>query len=338
MEDNKQITFRKKIIHTIAFAVMLVLVLGVISQVLIYAGNTRSVVGNFNSHGIFAEKDHTIDVVAIGNSNYYSGLAANQMWEEHGITAYVWGEASQRIYETRHNLKKIFKHQSPKVVFLEPSCIFREKSTADNLSQKMKSNAAALFPVFTYHSRWRLLFPNRWNDWTTDMKCVGHGSKARLAVHGYKEKDWMKENKEKAEVNPLARRELEKCIQICKENGAIPVILAVPGPHDWDMKRYNTVKEIADAQGVELLDMNHHLEELKLDWKKDTPDGGYHLNYWGARKVTAFLGNYLAETQKLKDHRGDGAYRQWEEDCKIYDEALQQRLNRKKAVKGSGSF
>ena len=54
MEENKQITLRKKIIHTISFAVILVLVLSVLSQLLIRAGNTKNTVGNFNSHGIFA--------------------------------------------------------------------------------------------------------------------------------------------------------------------------------------------------------------------------------------------------------------------------------------------
>ena len=44
---------------------------------------------------------------------------------------------------------------------------------------------------------------------------------------------------------------------------------------------------------------------------RDTCDGGDHLNERGAKKVTAFLGAWLAKQYNLADHRGSSDYRAW---------------------------
>ena len=62
------------------------------------------------------------------------------------------------------------------------------------------------------------------------------------------------------------------------------------------------------------LDMNLKTEELQIDWEKDTRDGGDHLNFAGATKVTAFLGSYLKGNYALSDHRQDEVYSSWNED------------------------
>ena len=47
--------------------------------------------------------------------------------------------------------------------------------------------------------------------------------------------------------------------------------------------------------------------ELGLNRNHDTTDGE-HLNYFGATKVTEFVGNYLVENYDLHDHRNENTY------------------------------
>ena len=59
--------------------------------------------------------------------------------------------------------------------------------------------------------------------------------------------------------------------------------------------------------------MNFVHKEMGIDWSKDTRDGGNHMNYEGAKKVTAYFGNYLSTEFDLVDHRGDEKYKSWDE-------------------------
>lgn len=323
---RRNLTFKQKLKNVLIFALVLFLAMEILSWIVIRCGNDKNILTNFNSRGIFAEEDHTIDVVAMGSSNYYSGIQANKLWEEHGISAYVWGEPSQRVYEMTNNMRKILKHQSPKVIFLEPNAVFRDKSTMAAFNQKLKSYASRFIPLFAYHNHWKMLSPLKWNKWTTDMTCASHGYFARFGKKGYKGKDWMGASDQVEYANPMAVRELRKCIRLCKNSGAQVVLTTIPGPKEWSMKRYNLIRQIAEEEGVQLLDLNQKMDEMKLDWKHDTVDAGYHLNYWGAEKITDYLGNYLTENYGLEDHRNDPAYSQYQAEYEKYQDALQGKL------------
>ena len=46
----------------------------------------------------------------------------------------------------------------------------------------------------------------------------------------------------------------------------------------------------------------------------DSRDGGNHLNYSGAKKISVWLGDYLAKDYQLEDHRKDSRYQRWQQD------------------------
>lgn len=52
-------------------------------------------------------------------------------------------------------------------------------------------------------------------------------------------------------------------------------------------------------------------------------DGGDHMNFKGARKVTAYLGKYLNKHYSLPDHREDPAYDSWNQDLIEYEKLAQ---------------
>ena len=65
-----------------------------------------------------------------------------------------------------------------------------------------------------------------------------------------------------------------------------------------------------------LSDMNLLPDQVGINWKEDTRDGGDHMNIYGARVVDKFVANYLKKNFILPDHRKDTAYASWNIDCK----------------------
>ena len=55
---------------------------------------------------------------------------------------------------------------------------------------------------------------------------------------------------------------------------------------------------------------------------------GDHLNYYGAYKVSNYLGNYLNKLDILEDHRGNDYYSSWDNALKPYqDEVKKANIN-----------
>jgi hypothetical protein len=58
--------------------------------------------------------------------------------------------------------------------------------------------------------------------------------------------------------------------------------------------------------------MKDRMKETGFDWMTDSRDGGNHLNYSGAKKISVWLGNYLVKDYQLEDHRKDSRYQRWQ--------------------------
>ena len=72
------------------------------------------------------------------------------------------------------------------------------------------------------------------------------------------------------------------------------------------------------------LDEDFNLDnDLEIDWATETKDKGNHLNYWGAKKVSDFLGKYMESLGILENHKNDPYYKSWHTAYSIYKEKLQ---------------
>ena len=96
------------------------------------------------------------------------------------------------------------------------------------------------------------------------------------------------------------------------------ILVEMPSADSWSLAKSNTMSEYADSKGVTFIDLNLHLDEMDFDWTKSTPDGGDHLNIYGAEKTTEFIGKYLNDNYNLPDRRNDEDYSIWYEDSEIF--------------------
>lgn len=306
--------------RSLLFLLILALLLSVLSQLSIQLGRSRNPLFNASARDLLDQPKNSIDVLVIGTSDVYSAVSPMEWWTQYGYAGFAWGEAAQRVYETHEYLKKIYRVQSPKVVFLEVGDLYRDQTDAQNLDSMAKAYIADVFPIVTYH---RNLAPERFLNLMAKPHALTKGYLLRLGTMKPSGScdSYMKTDDSFASFNPLSGRELKQCIELCRSHGSSVVLLSIPSYTDWNMQKHNSVAELAEGEQVPYLDLNLALQQ-QIDWNTDSADGGKHLNFRGAEKVSDYLGNYLRERYVLPDHQSDVAYSAWQSDGQDYEKEM----------------
>lgn len=268
------------------------------------------------ANGISGEKDNSVDVVILGDSESYSAFIPLQLWKDTGYTSYICGTSGQTLDYSKVMLKRAFKKQSPKIVILETCAFFREPSEMDVLYTELSE----LFPVFRYHDRWKTL---RLDDfiktpeytWSDNNK----GYRFSTAVSPSQKTGYMKATKSKKRVTAFIHDSVKEIKKLCDDNGAKLILISTPSTKNWNFYRHNGVSELSSELGCEFIDMNLLTKEIPIDWNNDTRDKGDHLNYFGARKVTEFLADYLKATGLLESHKVDPDYKKWDDAFDLFE-------------------
>ena len=94
-------------------------------------------------------------------------------------------------------------------------------------------------------------------------------------------------------------------------------LVSSPSPKNWTYAKHNSVSDWAQANAVTYEDLNLN-NTLGIDWASDTKDGGDHLNFDGAKKVSNYIGAWLSENYTLPDKRKNSDYKHWNEDSVEY--------------------
>lgn len=267
---------------------------------------------------VSAEKKNTIDVLVAGDSESYTSVSPMDLWDRAGIAAYDCGQPGQRIQETYYILKTAFRTQSPKLVLFETNTMFRDPGFLKNVQLSLTEPLAYHFPVIKYHNAWKALF-----DGPGGPKKSYKGFEIRDKVVSYEgDEEYMKETKDKAQIPEVVRIYMEKIKRLCEKNGADLLLVSAPSPKNYNYKKHNSLEEYARENNLPYVDLNMKFRDIGIDWKLDSYDRGDHLNISGARKVTAYIGQYLADNYDLPDRRNDDGWREWDDLAKEYLEEL----------------
>lgn len=313
--------YAKRILAFFLFAVFLIAILLAASFVFMPKNNMSEFgMEEAQANGILGEKENTIDVLVLGDSESYSAINPMQIWKDAGYTAYVCGTSAQPLNYTSVLLHRAFEKQQPKVVILETNAIYRKISS----NQAVGTELANYFSVFQYHNRWKSLGLHDFTGkakftWTDDYKGYRYNTKVDPA----RQKEYMKPTDKVAEIPALNTQYVREMKQFCDENGSRLVLVSTPSTVNWNFQRHNGIQKLANDIGCEYIDLNLMNDRIQIDWSKDTRDKGDHLNHFGAVKVSRFLSEYLKETGLLTDHREDPAYAKWNDSLKKYETVVE---------------
>jgi hypothetical protein len=291
-----------------------ILVALVALSALFYPKDNRAEYGvhDQEANGVLGEPENSLDVLFLGDSECYCSFSPLQMFEDYGFASYNLGTHSQRMYYGNSLLHRATEHQKPRIVVLETDTLFRKFSISSTMFQMMQD----ALPVFEYHNRWKSLVPE---DFTQEpVHTYFNGAKgyvARFAVNAADDEGYMDEEEEDEErlerIPRLNKRYLQYMIDYCHSIGAEPILISTPSTVNWNAKRHKAVEKFAAETGVTYIDLNEGEHKVDIDWDADTSDSGDHMNVSGSRKVSDYVGAYLAENYDLPDHREDEAYANW---------------------------
>lgn len=307
----------KIVIKCAAFLFGLAIILFVASKFFMPKNNLKEFgMEDVNANGILGETENTIDVLILGDSEAYSSITPMRIWEKYGITSYVCATSGQHIYQANTFLRNGFKRQKPKVVILDTDTIYREISR----NNAIVSATENVFPVFKYHNRWKSMktgdiFQNAEYTWTDDCKGYIHS----VAVEGATDLKSVEYTDKTEKISVVNEKYLLSMVEFCRKNDTQFLMVSTPSIKNWSYERHNGLKEFADKYNVTFIDLNVGDTYVNIDWTTDTRDKGDHLNYYGAVKVTDYLGKYLNDNYEFEDHRSDNKYSKWNESLTRYN-------------------
>lgn len=310
----------KRICSSLLFLFILFILLYLLSHLFRPKNNREDFgMGEMKANGILAERENSIDVVAVGDSECALAISPMAIWQEQGIVSYNCGTAGQYLYEAYGYLLQAFQRQEIQVVLLDTNLIFRECAAESWLFSK----AERWLPVLRYHNRWKSmraedLGPVKYT-WTDEYKGWMFYTESEPYCGG----EYMIPTDAVREIPDCNQICLREIVRLCEKEGASLIFISTPSPVNWNYESHNAVQALSDAWHIPYLDMNLMTDEIAIDWQTETKDGGDHLNYLGAAKASAWLGRYLAQQYDLTDHRGEDSYADWEEAFQIYQEAME---------------
>lgn len=316
---------KQKILRCINFILILVIILIILSYIAIPKRNLEKYgMENQIANGILGEKENTIDVLIVGNSESYTSVVPLKIWGDYGYTTYICGTSGQTLPDSCMFVYRAMKSQNPKIVILEADNLFdREK-----LSKPFTKVIEEMVPIIKYHDRWKNLnkedfFKDVEYNWSDDFKGYNYTTTANEA----EDKNYVSKSKsDNANRMPKSNQLYVKMLnEFCKRNNAQLIIVSTPSPVNWTHKNHNGIKKFAEKENIEFLDLNMLNDEIKIDWEKDTRDKGDHLNHHGAVKVTEYMGKYLSSKNVLEDHRQDERYSKWNEIYNNYKVKYEQK-------------
>lgn len=294
--NNKRITETlKNIANFILFCGGMMIISIILTKYIYNKGNTNiydslAVYNKINE--IKSEPDNSLQVLFYGDSECYSSFYPKILSSEFNISSYVCATAAQQICDTYAIFKENIKTQKPDIIVLETNCLYRQiktNKTDKDIVMKLLTNH---FSMFAYHSDWKIMAKKIMPPKNVQNKRKNRGFVVRKNVIPYKGKKYMKPTG-KSRVLPKDNIVyLNKIKSLCESNNIELLLVSTPSPKNWSYKKHNGIYNWASTNSVTYIDLNLE-KELNINWKKDTKDGGDHLNLSGANKVTRYLGNYM---------------------------------------------
>lgn len=335
----------KKAIRCIAFLIILFLTINITYDVLSW----KDTHGDYttSTKQLYSTEDNLIDAVFLGSSHCYCSINPDLLWGNYGISAFNMTISGQDKDSTYHTLVETLKTQSPKVVCVEMwGLTFDEHAAQGNvyrnmLAMELSKNSIELVKDYVdeeeqmdYILRWPIIHTRykeleKYDFVTYEYSEYGRGVEQQyhVGMSGHYPADELNEAASVEEPLSDSNKEwLDELYQLSLEEDFELIFFAAPTATTAEAQmQMDAAKRYADEKGIPFFDFNRMIGkgEFTIDYNADFLDT-YHLNAWGAEKLTTFFGTYFERNLPLEDHRGDNAYHQWEDSYTHYEQVKAQ--------------
>ncbi|MBQ4249751.1 MAG: hypothetical protein II705_06900 [Clostridia bacterium] len=312
---------------------------------------------NYNTiHGFYEEPRDTIETLFLGSSYMINGVTPTELYDEYGLSAYNLATEQQPLMASYYWLLEAYKYQSGslKTVVLDVSMLRRDpplsayrKAFDDMHFSRTKYEAVraytedlheavmTLFPAFSYHSRWSSLEQADFEKakYEPALYLRGYDFNTEryfdaVPLGGIAIPEYVPDEDEKPdELEKKALDYFDRLAYFCRDNGIRLVLIKTPIIGSWPSSSHNAVKLLADTCGLEFYDFNYlpYLDQMGYNHAADSQDNA-HMNYYGAHKLTMWLGEFLTEECGAADVRGDERYAFLSDESAEYAATVREQL------------
>lgn len=290
----------------------------------------------YSRYRAFMEDSERYEVLFLGNSHMKGEVYPMELWRDQGIVSYNMGGAGNPLAATYWILKNALHDANPKLVVIDCYRLKGDQKidnkerlhiqtdplplTADkmrmvcDLLEKPEDRLEFIWSFAAYHERWQELGRK---DFQTDIS-IGKGGGGE---YGVVPPGKMTERPAEAVGFTSAGTEyLRRMIEECQSRDIEVLLIYLPFP-DIDGGAWQEalcMEQIAEEYGISSINF---LDLQVADFASDCYDSNSHLNVSGGRKVTKYLGQYIAEHYDVEDHRGEAEYAGWDEEYRQYTES-----------------
>lgn len=340
------------LIKSVVFTVVCAVVIALLGTLLQPKRRVETAVDNYHSehNGLYELERDTLDVLFLGSSHSFSSVSPEDIYKQYGITGYVQASSCQKLWQSYYYLIETLQTQKPKVVILDTFMALNPEPQSEPFNREaidcMKLSIAKLksawraermapadedlysyiIPAFRYHDRWEELSEQDYRYFVMPGTSSAKGFLPRQGS-GYAEfnaSDYDESYSEVGEIDSLCAAYLSKIKGLCEENGIDFILVKYPTCL-WNGYNAAVIHRWADENGVLYMDFNADTalrEQADIDWSVDSLDGGNHLNYDGAMKMTEWMGQWLADHYSFADKRNDDRYAVWDKDYEYYKKCV----------------
>ncbi|MDE6470522.1 MAG: hypothetical protein K2L19_05830 [Eubacterium sp.] len=342
-------SFSKSTIKILSFLLVFMLLLEGMSITVFSKKAATQYQNSFSKSCSFTtEPKNSIDIALIGSSDLYSGFVPVELWDNYGYTSTVISTPKQTVQRSYTFLEELLKVQNPKLVIIETDMFYQgvpledkaqieiDKPKCFSIISKAKKiiklistfpigeNLENHFTVFMFHDTWKTLKTNQLKkliNRDSEITCE-HGYNFNKIIYPINDNDRMAATNETEPIPDENVLYIQKMLDECKSRGIRVMLIEMPSLTSWNYARYNAVKQLADNNNVEFIDLNlkENFSTSQINCDSDYRDNGNHLNYYGAVKATHFFGSIIYDKHSdiLTDRRNDRQFAYWQQSSKEF--------------------
>lgn len=334
---------RKTILKSIIFGLGLFLLICRISEIFMLkeysvGANVNALISPYNlcekQDGFYSKQKNTLDVVFIGSSNIHCNINPNVIWNQYGITSYNFSSDQQELGTSYYYLQQVFESQSPSVIVIDimgngntdsiedlaahfafDHMKFDRIKLAAIFDRTIDSRIEMLFPLITYHERWKELKKDDY-IYSTGQPNLLNGAFIYM-LQNEQETPQIPEKIPFAKLPERTKYWLDSILELCKKNGSKCVFIKTPYAfyeESW-YSYFEAIQRYCEEKDVPFLYMNKKVDEIGIDFKTDYADT-MHMNWNGQLKLSIYIGRYLTQNYYIADKRSDPTYSAWNDDYK----------------------
>lgn len=275
--------------------------------------------------------ENVVDVLFLGSSHCYCSVNNSYLWDNFGISSFSLAISGQDLASTYYCFKEALKTQTPKVVCVDlygvlfdgygvEGNLYRNTlpyklslnsyQAIQNMAGEKAQDIFLKWPII--HTRYAEL---QKEDFQTERPVyLGYHAEYETNHIGEIVPYW---GEETMPISETAESWLRKIIALAQENNTRLCFFVAPfSANEQENMKLKYAQNIAEENNIPVLNFINLKDELGLDPGKDFIDA-FHTNYFGAQKVTSYLGDFLWLNYDLESHYNDVKYALWEEDLQV---------------------